>query len=79
MRGMAMGKRKRERYPTMWMATTELPTAVSHPCYTRLNHLLREHGFDDFAAAQCAEFYVEKMGRPSLAPGMYPVAVDWLR
>lgn len=43
----------------MWMATTELPTAASHPFYTRLNHLLREHGFGDFAEAQCAEFYAE--------------------
>jgi hypothetical protein len=28
MRGMAMGKRKPERQPTMWMATTELRTAA---------------------------------------------------
>jgi hypothetical protein len=26
----------------------------SHPFYARLNQLLREHGFDDFAEAQCA-------------------------
>jgi hypothetical protein len=53
MRGMAMGKRKPERQPTMWMATTESRTAASHPFYTRLNHLLRERGFNDFAEAQC--------------------------
>ena len=28
---MAMGKRKRDRQPTMWVATTHLPTAASHP------------------------------------------------
>jgi hypothetical protein len=56
---MAMGKRKRDRQPTMWVATTELPIAVSHPFYRRLNQLLREHGFDDFAEAQCATFYAE--------------------
>jgi hypothetical protein len=50
---MAMGKRKPERQPTMWMATTESRTAASHPFYTRLNHLLRERGFNDFAEAQC--------------------------
>jgi transposase len=68
---MAMGKRKRARQPGMWVATTDLPTAASHPFYTRLNQLLREHGFDDFAEAQCATFYAEAMGRPSLPPGIY--------
>ena len=29
-RRMAMGKRKRERQPTMWVTTTDLPTAASH-------------------------------------------------
>ena len=68
---MAMGKRERDRKPTMWVATTVFPTAASHPFYTRLNQLLREHGFDDFAQAQCATFYSETMGRPSLPPCIY--------
>jgi transposase len=68
---MAMGKRRRDRQPTMWVATTELPTAASHPFYARLNQLLSTHKFDDFAETQCAEFYAETMGRPGLAPGMY--------
>lgn len=55
----------------MWVSTTDLPTAVSHPFYARLNQLLHERGFDDFAEAQCATFYAETMGRPSLAPGIY--------
>jgi hypothetical protein len=46
---MAMGKRKRNRQPSMWVTTTDLPTAASHPFSARLNQLLREHGFDDFA------------------------------
>jgi len=71
MRSMAMGKRKRDRQPTMWVTTTDLPTAASHPFYRRLNQLLREHGFDDFVEAQCASFYAETMGRPSLPPGIY--------
>jgi hypothetical protein len=54
MRGMALGKQKRERQPTMWVTTTDFPTAGSHPFYTRLNQLLRDHEFDDFAEAQCA-------------------------
>ena len=51
----------------MWVATTDFPTAASHPFYARLNQLLREHGFDDFAEAQCATFYAETMGRPGLS------------
>src|SRR5215204_6467421 len=67
---MAMGRR-RDRQPMMWVATTDLPTGASHPFYTRLNQLLRDHRFDDFAEAQCADFYAEAMGRPSLPPGIY--------
>ena len=68
---MAMGKRKRDRQPQMWVAVTDLPTAVSHPFYRRLNQFLREHGFDDFTEAQCASFYAETMGRPGLPRGIY--------
>ena len=68
---MAMGKRKRDRQPVMWVATTDLPTAASHPFYQRLNQLLREHGFDDFAETQCVSFYADTMGRPGLPPGIY--------
>jgi feruloyl esterase len=50
---MAMGKRKRDRQSAMWVMTTDLPTAASHPFYRRLNQLLREYGFDDLVEAQC--------------------------
>lgn len=66
-----MGKRKRDRQPAMWVTTTDLPTAASHPFYRRLNQLPREHGFDDFVKAQCASFYAATMGRPGLPPGIY--------
>jgi transposase len=68
---MAMGKRKRERQPSMWVATTDLPVPASHPFYTRLNQVLREHGFDDFAEGLCVPFYADTMGRPGLPPGIY--------
>ena len=55
----------------MWVATADLPTAASHPFYARLNQWLRERGFDDFAEAQCAEFYADGTGWPGLAPGIY--------
>lgn len=70
-RRMSMGKRQRVRQPTMWVATTDLPTSASHPFYARLNQLLAEQGFDDFVEAQCAPFYAKTMGRPGLPPGIY--------
>jgi len=68
---MSMGKRVRERQPEMWVATTNFPTAASHPFYTRLNQRLAEHYFDDFVEGQCQPFCAEIMGRPGLPPGMY--------
>jgi hypothetical protein len=51
---MAMGKRERNRQPPMWVMTTDLPTAASHPFYQRLNDVLRDQRFDDFAEAACS-------------------------
>jgi transposase len=68
---MAMGTRKRrERQEELWYKS-ELPTAPGHPFYKRLNEVLDEADFDQFCEANCAEFYHEKLGRPSLAPGLY--------
>jgi hypothetical protein len=53
-----------------WVATTDLPTAVSHPFYARLNRLLADQGFDDFAETACAEFYADTMGRRGVPPGV---------
>jgi hypothetical protein len=66
---MAMGKRKRDRQPAMWVTMTDFLTATSYPFYRQLNQLLRQYGFDDFTEAQCAGFYAETMGRPGLPPG----------
>ena len=68
---MAMGRRGRNRQPSMWITTTELPTAASHPFYARLSQLLAEHRFDDFVEATCVRFYDARLGRPGLAPGIY--------
>jgi transposase len=68
---MAMGKRARDRQVQMWIPTADLPTAASHPFYRRLNQLLLDHAFDDFAEGLCASFYAESMGRPGLPPGIY--------
>jgi hypothetical protein len=68
---MAMGKRKRDRQPAMWVTTTDLPSAASYPFYGRLNQLLHDHGFDAFVEERCARFYATTMGRPGWPPGIY--------
>lgn len=69
---MAMGRKaKQRRQERFWVASTDLPQTVGHPFYGRLNQLLEEGGFDEFVEQQCASFYAEKMGRPSLNPGRY--------
>src|SRR5262244_1067871 len=69
---MAMGRRaKQRRQERFWVASTDLPRTAAHPFYERLNRLLEEGGFDEFVEQQCASFYAEKMGRPSLSPGRY--------
>lgn len=55
----------------MWIATTDLPVSPGHPFYTRLNTILDEAGFDQFAEEQCRQFYAPVMGRPGLPPGRY--------
>jgi transposase len=68
---MAMGTRKmRERQPDLWYGG-ELPTAPGHPFYKRLNEVLDNAQFDPFCETSCADFYHQKLGRPSLPPGQY--------
>jgi transposase len=76
---MSMGKRKRDRQPPMWITTTDLPTAGSHPFDRRLNRLLREQAFDDFVEAQCAGFLCGDDGPAGIAAGdLLLVAADRL-
>jgi transposase len=68
---MAMGTRKlRERQEGLWYGG-ELPTAPGHPFYKRLNEVLDSAEFDAFCETNCASFYHDKLGRPSLPPGQY--------
>ena len=55
----------------MWVPTADLPKSAGHPSCERLNRVLDEAGFDAFVEAQCASFYADGVGRPSLAPGRY--------
>ena len=70
---MAMGRRakQRQRQSGFWVAQSELPRTAGHPFYDRLNQVLEERGFDEFVESECAGFYAEVMGRPSLTPGRY--------
>lgn len=69
---MAMGTRRdRQRQEDLWITHAELATAPGHPFYQRLNELLDKEKFDEFAEKECAEFYADKNGRPSLTPGTY--------
>ena len=69
---MGMGtRRRRQREEPMWISCQELTKGPGHPFYKRVNELLDEKKFDEFAEQECAKFYAEKKGRPSLAPGIY--------
>src|SRR2546423_7596398 len=69
---MGMGRREQQRrQEELWIAHRELPRTVAHPFYEQLNRVLEGRGFDEWVEGQCARFYAEKMGRPSLAPGGY--------
>jgi transposase len=68
---MAMGK-KRARQRPLWIATEELPRTRGHVFYDRVNEILKDEKFDEFAEKECVRFYKsETMGRPSVAPGVY--------
>ncbi len=66
-----MGKKKRRQQEEMWVATSQLPRTAGHPFYAALTRLLDEEDFDDYVEGLCGKFYAEKLGRPSLAPGVY--------
>jgi len=69
---MGMGTRHdRQRQEQLWVTHTELVQGPGHPFYKRLNQLLDGERFDDFCEGECARFYAENNGRPSLTPGTY--------
>jgi transposase len=68
---MAMGrKRARQKQEEMFYAS-ERAEAPGHPFYEQLNGVLDDAEFDRFCEEQCRDFYHQKLGRPSLAPGVY--------
>src|SRR5262252_2406590 len=68
---MAMGTRKhRQRQESLWYQA-EVAQTPGHPFYEKLSRALESAKFDSMCERQCQEFYDEKKGRPSLAPGVY--------
>jgi transposase len=68
---MAMGKGSGSKQPSAFVMTRDLAESPGHPFYEKLNKVLRAEGFDAFAEAQCAPYYADKLGRPSIPPGVY--------
>lgn len=67
---MAMGRWGAEQAP-LFVTHQQLRVVGGHPFYEALERVLQRAGFDAFVEAQCAAFYAAKMGRPSVAPGVY--------
>jgi transposase len=68
---MSMGRRRSAVQGEFWIPASTLRQTPGHPFYQRLNAVLDEAGFDRFCEAQCRQFYAAKLGRPSVAPGVY--------
>ena len=67
-----MGTRQgQEKQEDIWIASGDVARSPGHPFYQRLNELLDEEKFDEFAEGLCRKFYAPRMGRPGLAPGIY--------
>src|SRR5256885_1503261 len=67
---MAMGKRKSVE-PPLFLTCNDLPQSEGHPFYVMVNRVLAESEFDPYVEGACRKFYADKMGRPSVAPGVY--------
>src|SRR6202162_4120706 len=64
-------RRRKKREERLWSSHNELAKGPGHPFYKRVNELLETERFDEFAEKECARFYAENNGRPSLTPGIY--------
>src|SRR5258707_15818443 len=64
-------RRRRQRQEGLWIGHDEIAKGPGHPFYKKVNELLEEAKFDDFAEKECAKFYAANNGRPSVTPGIY--------
>ena len=65
-----MGKRKAKQ-AELWVSTSEIPKAASHPFYAKVNEVLDDRKLDRRLEHLCRRFYKPVLGRPSMAPGVY--------
>jgi transposase len=68
---MAMGTKQARRKQEELFYASERTEAPGHPFYEQLNRVLEEAKFDTFCEERCRGFYHARVGRPSLAPGVY--------
>ncbi len=66
-----MGRMDKEHQEILWVETSSLPCAPGHPFYEQLDRLLAKHGFEAMVEAECARYYAEVLGRPSIPPVAY--------
>ena len=67
---MAMGRRKAKQ-ERLWVSSSEIPQAASHPFYSKVNEVLDRYQLDRRLEHLCRRFYKPVKGRPSMAPGVY--------
>jgi transposase len=67
---MALG-RQGERRSELMVGWAELPRSPGHAFYNRLQAILVEARFDNFAEKVCGPYYASRRGRPSLPPDRY--------
>lgn len=67
---MALGRARKEQ-GSLWVETRQLEAQGRHPFYEEVNRILEKHGFDAKVERLCRKYYAARMGRPSLAPGVY--------
>jgi len=63
-------KQARQKQEELFYASERTETP-GHPFYEQLHRVLEQAKFDAFCEEQCRGFYHSKLGRPSLAPGVY--------
>ena len=63
-------KQARQKQEKLFYASERTETP-GHPFYEQLNRVLNQAGLDAFCEQRCGGFYHTKLGRPSLAPGVY--------
>jgi len=69
---MGMGtRRRRQRQERLWIGHNELVNGPAHPFCKWVNEPLESKRFDEFAEKECARFYAENNGIPSVTPEIY--------